>query len=112
MIEETEDQDLRALLRSEFAPTVEDPPEFGAVWAAAGRRHRFRCRVKHGLAIAAMAVACTILAVMARAWVKPAPREFIHVPDRESADLPWRSAILLTEWRAPSDVLLPAEFQP
>jgi len=94
---------LRELLRTELRADEDRAPDFDAVWsAAAARRHRKRTRsVLARIGALTAVIAFAFLATHAIRSAKD-PRAIA------TTDLPWRSAVLLTEWRAPTDVLLPA----
>ena len=94
---------LRELLRPELRADEDRAPDFDAVWSTAAARHH-RERLRTVLArIGAFAAAIALAFLIAHA-LRPAknPRAIA------TTDLPWRSAVLLTEWRAPTDALLPA----
>ena len=94
---------LRGLLRTELRADENRAPDFDAVWsAAAARHHRARTRsILAGIGALAAVIALVFLATHAfRPAENPGPIA--------TTDLPWRSAVLLTEWRAPTDALLPA----
>lgn len=96
---------LRDLLRTELRAREHDAPAFEAVWSAAvatQRRSRRRALLTRTGALAAVIVFVGLSATALRPLKTP-PRA------TASTDLPWRSAVLLTEWRAPTDALLPAE---
>ena len=97
------DPDLRELLRPELRADEDSTPDFDAVWsAAAARHHRGRTRsVLAGIGALAAVVAFAFLVTHA---FHPAK----NPPAVATTELPWRSAVLLTEWRAPTDALLPA----
>ena len=94
---------LRELLRTELRADEDRAPDFDTVWSAtAARRHRERTRSV--LAGVAALAAVIVFAFLATPAFRPAknPRAIA------TTDLPWRSSVLLTEWRAPTDALLPA----
>ena len=94
---------LRELLRAELHADENCAPTFDAVWsAAAARQHRARTRyiiAQIGALAAVIAVAFLVAHVF-----RPAKNPRVIASD----ELPWRSAVLFTEWRAPTDALLPA----
>lgn len=94
---------LRELLRTELRADEDRAPDFDAVWSdAAARHHRKRTRsVLARIGALAAVIAFAFLATHAIRSAKD-PRAIA------TTDLPWRSAVLLTEWRAPTDALLPA----
>jgi hypothetical protein len=94
---------LRELLRTELRADEDRAPDFDAVWsAAAARHHRERTRsLTARIGALAAVIAFAFLATRAVRHAKN-PRAIA------TTDLPWRSAVLLTEWRAPTDALLPA----
>ena len=94
---------LRELLRTELRAGENQAPDFDAVWsAAAARHHRERTRtILTGIAaLAALIAVCLFATHDFRPGKK---RDAIAI-----SDLPWRSVVLLTEWRTPTDALLPA----
>lgn len=93
---------LRELLRAELRADEDRAPDFGAIWSAAAARHH-RERTRSVLARIGALAAVIAFAFLATHAFRPAknPRAIAK------ADLPWRSAVLLTEWRAPTDALLP-----
>ena len=97
--------ELRDILRTELRAREHAAPAFEAVWSAAAatpRRARRRALITRTGALAAVIV-FVCLTVLALRPPKTPPRA------TAAADLPWRSAVLLTEWRAPTDALLLAE---
>lgn len=98
---------LRELLRTELRADEDRAPDFDAVWAAAAvRHHRERTRsILAGMGALAAVIAFAFLAAHA---LRPAknPRPIA------TADLPWKSTVLVSEWRAPTDALLPATAEP
>ena len=112
MIHDSDDRQLHALFREELATDGTNAPEFAAVWAKAACRHNSRVRTVRMVTLAAVLLVGATIAFFSRPAVKPPTRLAVHFPSLESRDLPWRSAILLTEWCAPSDFLLPAKLQP
>lgn len=93
---------LRELLHAELRADEDRAPDFDTVWsAAATRQHRRRTRsyLMRTSALAA-GIACAFLAL----------HTFRSAKNPRSAapgDLPWRTAVLLTEWHSPTDTLLP-----
>jgi len=112
MIQDSDDRQLRALFHEELGNDATDAPEFGAVWAAAVRRHDSQVRMLRVLTLAAVLIIGATIAFFSQPPVKPTTTVADRPLALESRDLPWRNAVLLTEWRAPSDVFLPAELQP
>ena len=112
MIHDSDDRQLHALFHEELGNDGTNAPEFAAVWTKAACRHNSRVRTLRALAVAALLAIAMSTAFFSRPAVKPSTRLAVHFPSLESRDLPWRSAILVTEWRAPSDALLPAKLQP
>ncbi|HZJ13741.1 MAG TPA: hypothetical protein VFD27_01760 [Chthoniobacteraceae bacterium] len=112
MIQDSDDRQLRALFHEQLGNDATDAPDFARVWAAAARRRQTRVRVLRILPFAAALSVGAALSLFPHAPVKPPTRVVIQLPTFDSRDLPWRSAILLTEWRAPSDAIFPTELQP
>jgi hypothetical protein len=112
MIQDSDDRQLRALFHEELATDGTNAPEFAAVWEKAARRRDSRVRTLRVLTLAAVLMVGATIAFVFRPPVEPTTSVVSRPLALESRDLPWRSAILLTEWRAPSDAILPAELQP
>ena len=98
-----DDSAFRDLLRAQLAPGENRAPDFAAVWSAAAARHR-RERTR-----AIVAQIGALAAVIALTFLITHVFRPVKTPPRTTAELPWRSAVLLTEWRAPTDALLPVE---
>ena len=99
---------LRELLRNELNIDESRAPEFDAVWSAAAGRSRRQRTHSALLRLGALAAVIVLALVAVRAF-----RPVRNPHAVATADLPWRSTVLLTEWRAPTDVLLPViEFVP
>ena len=98
-----DDSTFRELIHTQLSSDEDAAPDFAAVWsAAAARHHRQRTRAMvAGIGALAALIAGAVLITHFFVPVKATPRA--------TAELPWRSAVLLTEWRAPSDALLPAD---
>jgi type VI protein secretion system component VasF len=94
---------LRELLHTELRADEDRAPDFDTVWvAAAARHHRERTRSILGR-IGGLAAVLAFVFLVGHA-VRPAKNpQAIAI-----TGLPWRSTVLLTEWRAPTDALLPA----
>lgn len=94
---------IREILRTELRIDEDSAPDFDSVWSSAvARRQRQRTRsVLARIGALAAVIAFVFLTTYA---IHPAknPRAIA------TTDLPWRSAVLLTEWRAPTAALLPA----
>jgi hypothetical protein len=112
MIQDSDDRHLRALFHEELGSDATDAPEFTSVWANAVRRSDSRIRRLRVLTLAAVLIIGAMIVFFSRPSAERPTHVAIHFPSLESRDVPWRSAILLTEWRAPSDALLPAKLQP
>ena len=94
---------LRELFRTELRTDEDHAPDFDAVWFAAAARHH-RERTRSILARIGALAAVIAFVFLVRHAIRPAKnRQAIA-----TTDLPWRSTVLLTEWRAPTDALLPA----
>lgn len=92
---------LRQLLHAELRADEQRAPDFDTVWSAAAAQHR-RARTRSLLAqIGALAAVFVFAAIVAFSF--RAPRATAPV------ELPWRSAVLISEWRAPTDAFLPAD---
>lgn len=90
-----DDTTLRQLLHAELRADEQRAPDFATVWSAAAARRRRSVVMQIG----ALAAAVAFAAIVASSF--RAPRATVPL------ELPWRSAVLLTEWRAPTDVFLP-----
>ena len=93
--------------------------DFGGMWGAAvagarsARRRRYFVRV----ALLAAAVAVSSLVIGRGFFRDRKPQAVVfHAPVPQASDLPWQTAVLICEWRSPTDFLLrsPGEysFQP
>ena len=98
-----DDSAFRDILRTQLAPDENRAPDFTAVWSAVAARHRRERTRAIGARIGALAAVIALTFLVTHAF-RPA-----KTPSRATAELPWRSAVLLTEWRAPTDALLPVE---
>ena len=98
-----DDSTFRDIIRTQLSSDESDAPDFAAVWSAAAAQHR-RQRTRAAVAgIGALAALIAGVVLITHFFVP------VKATPRTAADLPWRSAVLLTEWRAPSDALLPAD---
>src|SRR5258705_1804921 len=88
-------------------------PDFGAVWAAvaarARREHR-RYLMRLTGTVAILAVLAIILGV-AVSRTQKTPQVFdvrsrVATDESPSFDLPWKTSVLICEWRSPTDFLL------
>jgi hypothetical protein len=94
---------LHELLHTELRADEDRAPDFDTVWvAAAARHHRERTRSILGRIGALAGVIAFVF------LVRHATRPAKNPQAIATTDLPWRSTVLLTEWRAPTDALLPA----
>ena len=112
MIQDSDDRQLRALFHEELGNDGTAAPEFAAVWANAARRRDSRVRTLRAFTLAAVLIVAATIAFFSQPPEKPTTTVADRPLALESRELPWRSTILLTEWRAPSDAFLPAELQP
>ena len=90
--------ELRKLFRTQRVPGNTLAPDFQRLWSAAAKRHRGVQRrnwILRGGMLVALAVAIFI------GQRKPENRAAA-----DTCSVPWRSALLLTDWHAPSDSLL------
>src|SRR3954447_22151991 len=95
-----DDSALHALFRVTFRDDEDEAPPFDPLWSAASTHHRRRqmfIRLAPLTAIAALLVLGAIL------FFHPST----HPGDMVATTLPWRNAVLLSEWRTPTDALLP-----
>lgn len=91
-------------------------PEFAAVWSAANSRLQRQHRQRYFLRISAVAAGLMALGLVAALLpeLEPKqPRRTVPVAGLASASaplpqpgLPWRTALLVSQWRAPTDFLL------
>src|SRR5437867_960572 len=90
-------------------------PDFEAVWAAAAAR----ARREHGryvmrlIGMAAMVVVLGMIFGLAMIGNQKTPRVFgahsgAGTGESPSLDLPWKTSVLICEWRSPTDFLLPS----
>jgi len=94
-----DDPSFRMLFRTALRADEKGAPDFDRLWSAAsGRHHRQRTRVR----LAQISAVAALLLIVAFVSIRKSS------PTRESttAALPWRSVVLLSEWRAPTDTLL------
>jgi hypothetical protein len=111
-----DDNNIKALF-AEFGPEDErDAPGFGKVWAAARSRlsqnRRRRC-FRHVSALAACLAALSLVVdhrIDRRqgSAALDSHREMVRSASARSTApaLPWQSALLVSQWRAPTDFLL------
>ena len=92
---------FRTLFRDAHRADEDGAPDFDQVWSSvSGQSHRqsLRRRLTRFTAIAAVLLA--VVLVTHRRTTPPA------IQETAASGLPWRSVVLLSEWRAPSDTLL------
>src|SRR5881296_3599609 len=90
-------------------------PDFASVWETAATRARSERRRRYFLRVTAIAAMVVVLSVLIgnpfrrerqqQVVVSRAPFILASV-GLESADLPWRTSVLICEWRSPTDFLL------
>ena len=94
-----DDPAFQALFRTALRADEKGAPDFDQLWSAAsGRHHRQRTRAR----LARIAAIAALLLVVAMVSI----RKSAPPPQTATATLPWRSVVLLSEWRAPTDALL------
>ena len=95
-----DDPAFRALFRTALRADESCAPDFDHLWSTASSRHRRHLtHVRLGW-ITAIAALLLVGAFVSNHKSSP-PRESATL-----AALPWRSVVLLSEWRAPTDGLL------
>jgi hypothetical protein len=96
-----EDIALRKLFHDHLHADQDGAPNFDRLWSGAIAQRRRR-RILLGFASSA-----AVLLALASIFIHPARRQALATgPDV----LPWRSQVLLTEWRSPTDSLMPSDF--
>ena len=95
-----DDPPYRTLFREAHRADEAGAPDFDQVWSSvSGHHHRQRTRRRLAQVTT---IAAVLLAVALVALRKSPPA----VHETAASGLPWRSVVLLSEWRAPSDTLL------
>jgi hypothetical protein len=97
-----EDIALRKLLHEQLRTDKDGAPEFDRLWSGAIAQRRRR------RALFSLASSAAVLLVLGSVFIHTARK---HAPAAVPDPLPWRSEVLLTEWRSPTDALMPSDFQ-
>lgn len=91
-------------------------PGFDGVWGAAVARAKSARRRRYFVRAALIAAAVAVSSLVAgRAFFRDQRPQTVNVPSAPFipvADLPWQTAVLICEWRSPTDFLLrsPGEY--
>jgi hypothetical protein len=106
------EEQLEAQLADQFRRWREmnarQAPAFAGVWAAVRARHeraRRRVLLWRVSALAAMTLLCVVLGAMVRSW--PAANRLAR-GQSNSVAVPWRTTVLISAWRSPTDFLCAA----
>ena len=86
------------------------PPGFDGVWGAAVARAKSARRRRYVVRVALIAAAVVVSGlIVGRAFFRDRRSQTVRVPSAPfipAADLPWQTAVLICEWRSPTDFLL------
>jgi hypothetical protein len=109
-----EDDRIRELLAESGKRDAAHAPDFARVWGAAVARAKSERR-RYFLRVTAIAASVAVLGVLvSRVFQRERIQETGPDPSarsilanaQPSTDLPWQSAVLICEWRSPTDFLL------
>ena len=79
-------------------------PDFARVWGAAAARAEFQRRRRYVVRGTAFALVLALSIVITnRVFLHKRNQETVQLP---STDLPWQTAVLICEWRSPTEFLL------
>lgn len=83
-------------------------PGFDGVWGAAVARAKSARRRQYFVRVALIAAAVVVSSlIVGRAFFRDRrPQTVSNAPFIQAADLPWQTAVLICEWRSPTDFLL------
>ena len=101
---EPDDLQLRERLRAGLRADEDRAPDFAALWETAAtqhRRQRLRVRMATLTSLAALLMIGGLVFLNLPSAPPPDAREVA------TAEVPWRSAVLLSDWQSPTDSLLP-----
>jgi len=97
-----DDTALRRLLHEHLRADQDGAPDFDQLWSGAVAQRRRR-RV-----LLVLVSSTAVLLALGSVFVHPVRKQ----PPAAAPDaLPWRSEVLLTEWRSPTDALMPSDFR-
>ena len=111
-----EDNRIRDLFVELRSHDEAQAPGFDGVWGAAVARAESARRRRYVVRVALIAAALAVSSLIAgRAFFRDRRPQTVHVPGAPfipAADLPWQTAVLICEWRSPTDFLLrsPGEY--
>jgi len=79
-------------------------PDFAKVWGAAAARAQLQRRRRYIVRGTAIALVLALSIVISnRVFLHERSQETVQLP---STDLPWQTAVLICEWRSPTEFLL------
>jgi len=96
-----EDIALRKLLHENLRTDQDGVPDFDRLWSGAVAQ----CRRRR--ALFALTSSAVVLLALGSVFFHPVRKQ---IPAAAPDTLPWRSEVLLTEWRSPTDALMPTDF--
>ena len=99
-----EENRIRELLGDLRSHDEAHAPDFARVWGAAAARAKFQRRRRYIVRGSAIALVLALSIVITnRIFLHKRSRETVQLP---STDLPWQTAVLICEWRSPTEFLL------
>jgi hypothetical protein len=105
-----EDNRIRDLFVELRSHDEAQAPGFDGVWGAAVARAKSARRRRYFVRVALIAAAVVVSSlIVGRAFFRDRRPQTVHVPSApfiQAADLPWQTAVLICEWRSPTDFLL------
>ena len=105
-----EENKIRELLGDLRSHEEAHAPDFARIWGAATARAEFQRRRRYFVRGTALVLVLAFSIVITnRAFLQKRREETVQLP---STDLPWQTAVLICEWRSPTDFLLrsPGEY--
>ena len=108
MNEEQLDRELTAWFSHQRETEGANAPAFGELWSNVRARHereKRRALLRRVSAIAAVFVLLGVMVTMVRS--RSDPKKYAR-NESHSLGVPWRTTVLVSEWRAPTDFLLTA----
>lgn len=99
-----EENRIRELLGDLRSHDEAHAPDFARVWGAAAARAEIQRRRRYVVRGTALALVLALSIVIAnRVILHKRSQESVQLP---STDLPWQTAVLICEWRSPTEFLL------
>jgi len=99
-----EENKIRELLGDLRSHEETHAPDFARVWGAAAARAEFQRRRRYIVRGTALVLLLAFSIVITnRAFLHKRSQETVQLP---STDLPWQTAVLICEWRSPTEFLL------